>query len=72
MTAVMKNEWRHFGSLNYFLAGAPAALSYTALNMSRSWAIETISVRMLVQLYERVKHPNRLYGLFLIEIAEKL
>lgn len=73
MTAVIKNEWRQHESFKYFLAGAPAALSYSTLNMARLWAFDTISVRMIIQLYKRVRNPSLRYGvLWLIEIIEQL
>lgn len=73
MTAVIKAEWRQCESFKYFLAGAPAALSYSTLNKTRLWAYDTISVRMIIQLYKRVRNPSFRYGLlWLIEITERL
>ncbi len=73
MTAIGRSEWRHIGSLEFLLAGAPAGLLYRALNITSSWAIETLSVGMLVRLYENVKSPkHRNVTLWVLEVAERL
>ncbi len=73
MRTIGISERRHFGSLEFFLAGAPAGLTYTLLNNTRSWVIETLSVFFLVRLFENVKSPkHRKATLWLLEVAERL
>ena len=41
----MRTEWKHFGLLRLFIAGAPAGLTYMVTSLARSLAFEEMNER---------------------------
>lgn len=73
MTQILRLERLHLGLFKLLFAGAPAGLVYNILSVTRSWAVEYVSLNVVVRLYDNIKAPKAIDVLVsVVELFERL